>query len=183
MSNTNTAIKYEELGQKTRAAVQSVVVAASYAKAAQGESMKAIGLTKSLHAHYHGDPSRGLPSQVDAFIAMNGDLFGSFIDKGLADEKSDGDGKTIRLDLGKFMRWPGVYMKLNTDVQTVLHMATLKGPTLLAGSTLMRIHKNNMADVKKFCAMEKKFMGPDGNFPSGLGLEDLFNHIWEECWS
>ena len=181
MSN-NTAVQYEELGQKTRAAVQSVVVAAAYAKAAQGESVKAVGLNKALHAHYHGDSSSGIPSQVDAFIAMNGDLFGSFIDKGLAEECSEGDGKTIRLDLGKFMRWPGVYMKLNTNVQTVLHMATFSSPTLLAGSTLMRIHKNNMADVRKFCAHEKKFMGPDGNFPSGQGLEDLFNHIWENCW-
>ena len=186
--------------------VTSLIVTATYGCAvARGNSMKAkdkrqdaidASIQQHLYNAFHGSVEAGVASFAEMFCTMTG-TFAIFVKGGIASASDtllvDDSGHMI-LNLSPLIRFDGHFIiddyvmsrvkaaLLNPPKPLPTNKSVCKPDSVVAGRTLINTFNQDVADVKKLMALEKKYLGTDGKIPSGKNVDDLVHYIWIESW-
>ena len=186
--------------------VTSLIVTATYGCAvARGNSMKAkdkrddaidASIQQHLYSAFHGSLEAGAASFAEMFCTMTGS-FAIFVKGGIASASDTllvDDSDHMILNLAPLIRFDGHfiiddYVKsrvkaalLNAPKPSSTNKSVCKPDSVVAGRTLINTFNQDVADVKKLMALEKKYLGTDGKIPSGKNVDDLVHYIWIESW-
>ena len=165
--------------------LQQVTAWVIYNHLQSASSAKKKALEDLFFSKYHGLP------KTDNNIAFAWQLtagFSVFSRIVLKDSSQNGlDGKSVHFFKLHPQCVPGSERSVTIgDGPTVdiryehLEKATQKGVELINGRSLLRLAKATSAILRKADAYAKQFLDPDGNYPSGKGVDDLLDHVMSE---